>query len=402
MKRARSLPEELREAPRQSKRSRQGRGSSSKSSVVLSDATSLRKNKHDKLPPCYNGSNNKRCLSQGTSSPFFPTVESAAVAVTTTVSSDEECPGRQKEQLQHLRYQAPTPTKLSSGRVLETPIVGMNSTSLARLEKQAWLPFLDTASLVLFSQTSKEHRKLCRLHCAWKKVEFRRKYGKFPMLAAARLGDYKFVRSILKIDQEFVLDRDKHGRNALIWAAKKNQHKMIRTLLRWTALDILETDTDGNTPIHWACTIGSLEALCCLVDPAENQMTGRAPMDRAMLVLQNSDGSTPLHLAAAGGFLECVKFLLRELKTKYQIPHLFPEWRAGTRIFYNVSLVDVRNNNGDTPLMRAAQLNHLPVVQFLLGMGATTSARNLQGQTPVYWAGLKHYWNIVTMLSEHA
>ena len=116
------------------------------------------------------------------------------------------------------------------------------------------------------------------------------------MLAAARLGDYKFVRSILKIDQEFVLDRDKHGRNALIWAAKKNQHKMIRTLLRWTALDILETDTDGNTPIHWASrrAHGSLIAQM-LAKSEEFQGSGST---RGLLTMTNNKLHIPIDVEA--------------------------------------------------------------------------------------------------------
>jgi len=87
-------------------------------------------------------------------------------------------------------------------------------------------------------------------------------------------------------------------------------------------------------------------------------------------------GDTLLHHAADTGNLRIVKFVVEEL---------------------GVSL-NVRNNEGFTPLHTAAFAGHLNVVRYLVSAGANVNARDKNGNTPLHLAAMWGNGGVVSYL----
>jgi len=58
--------------------------------------------------------------------------------------------------------------------------------------------------------------------------------------------------------------------------------------------------------------------------------------------------------------------------------------------------VDVKNTNGQTPLMCACEHSHLEAVAFLLKMGSDPNARDIHDSTPLHYAYMTYGVNETT------
>jgi ankyrin repeat protein len=63
--------------------------------------------------------------------------------------------------------------------------------------------------------------------------------------------------------------------------------------------------------------------------------------------------------------------------------------------------VDLRDDNGFTPLLWAARRNHPDIVRILLDKGSDPSVKDKYGWTPMVWAIQRGHYKIIGLL-QHA
>lgn len=92
---------------------------------------------------------------------------------------------------------------------------------------------------------------------------------------------------------------------------------------------------------------------------------------------RDENGNTPLLIAAQRGYAQMVKKLLEQGAD-----------------------VDARNDYGTTALMFASDYGHAEIVRILLDHGATVNLKDVRGHTALMFAANKGYEEIVEMLLE--
>ena len=174
-------------------------------------------------------------------------------------------------------------------------------------------------------------------------------------------------------------------------------------MTRVAALAILAGVISTSTlagPVHDAASRGDLAAIeALLVEGAEIDARGEdgeTPLIRAILeghadvaellivhgadvMVRNERGLTPLHAAAYSGSAEAVRLLLD----------------------HGAALEDRANVSGATPLMLAAEENHVAVAELLLVRGADLSIPDREGATPLTQAWAKQRNEMVRLLKRH-
>ncbi|XP_042903388.1 alpha-latrotoxin-Lp1a-like [Parasteatoda tepidariorum] len=106
----------------------------------------------------------------------------------------------------------------------------------------------------------------------------------------------------------------------------------------------------SSTPLHEAAYRGRLENVLVLLDK------------RADIRAEDEMGNTPIHKAALNGAISVVDLFLRR----------------------DHSLLELKNNLGETPLHMASQNMHSAVVKFLKVKGASADVKNSNGETPIH------------------
>lgn len=135
----------------------------------------------------------------------------------------------------------------------------------------------------------------------------------------------------------------------MITAARDGDLLVLGRLLAEDPVAVDARGWMGETPLHAAAAAGSAGAVRVLLDAGAN---ARARRD---------NGDTPLHYAASG---EIATLLFRAIKDVTPDQH---------------------NEHGQTPLHRAGDRE---VTVSLLRHGASSSARDHRGSTPLHHAGL--------------
>ena len=269
----------------------------------------------------------------------------------------------------------PAGTNVAHGKAMLSQKASIDS---PRMEKLAWLPFLDTVSLVRFSQTSTEHKLTCSQSRFWTKAETMKKHGRKPLIGAIKFGTEEEAHALLDVDKEFVNGTDKIGRTALVWAAYYGKLSIFSRLIEREGQDLMGQDIEGNTAVHWIATYGFTNLAKYL---GSNDCYSLKFHE--CLHLRNDDGETPFLRACSHGHLAMVEYF-------YQVAKGIPGESHGP--FLNAT-----NSNGDTPLMRAAQHDHYAVCKYLLENGASPSTKSKTNRTPLMWAQIKSYGRIVDL-----
>lgn len=205
-------------------------------------------------------------------------------------------------------------------------------------------------------------------------------------------------------------------------AAAMNRVDMMEILcLSYVDLDLNAADHEGRTPLHVAAAHGRVEAIQFLVSVGGDvDVTGR-------------DGWTPLHCAAEGGHLDAVECLLghavfakyavnAEGKTAFALAvergnsHLYDALRLGDLLQRAARIDDLHtmksclaqgakvngvDQNGWTPLHRAAFKGHLESVKLLLSHGARVDSIDGSGYTPLLRAVEAGHVEVAMYLLSH-
>lgn len=172
---------------------------------------------------------------------------------------------------------------------------------------------------------------------------------------AAGSGRKELVELLLAKGAE-VNTRNQEGETPLLMATVSNDREVIELLVSHGAEVNVQEKSYGSTPLHQAAKGGNKEV-------ANPQIVQLLLAKGAKLEVKDNDGNTPLGWASAYGHEEVVELLLAhgaDLKTK--------------------------NNYGCGPLHNAALNGYQKVAEILLKHGAEVNARDNKGQNPLHYA----------------
>ncbi len=123
----------------------------------------------------------------------------------------------------------------------------------------------------------------------------------------------------------------------------------------------------------------------------------RAMVERTQVDLEARDenGWTPLHKAAFSGHLPVVQYLCEQGADKEaRMLTMHEDDEDDWADEYS------ENDYGWTPLHQAAENGHLSVVQYLCEQGADMEAMDLNGDTPLHWAAYNGHLSMMQYLCE--
>jgi len=191
----------------------------------------------------------------------------------------------------------------------------------------------------------------------------------FDIHTAAMFGNLEEVESILAQKPEFVHAKDEHGYTPLHLAISELGKKEVVKLLIEKGADINARDRDGYTPLHLVfAKLGNTELVKILIDNGADVNAKGGTLS-----------ATPLHLAAEKGFKDSVELLIL----------------SGADI-------NAKNNIGGTVLHHLTtdgQVDNVDMIESLLANGANINAKdNITGGTPLHYAAMNGYKNIVEFL----
>lgn len=225
--------------------------------------------------------------------------------------------------------------------------------------------------------------------------------GWSPLHYAAALGDVKKVRALL--ERGFPVDaKNEFARTPLYVAAKRGELEAVALLIQSGADVNAREGRGGYFPLHIAAGFGQTEVVQYLLQHGAvvdaRTFYGDTPLMEvtynawhkdssilkllhqwgASLTASNKEGCQALCYASQRGNLIALEFLLQ---------HKAP--------------VDIKNNEGATPLFLAVMSNHLQVVRQLLKFEANPQIPS-RGVTPLELAKMKKYLEIYVLLLSKA
>jgi ankyrin repeat protein len=183
---------------------------------------------------------------------------------------------------------------------------------------------------------------------------------------AAKSGDLEKVKALLEENSNLVFGKDTDDRTPLHWAAARD-HKNAAELLLANKANVNAKDDAGWTPLHAGVQFGYKE------------MAGLLLAHGAEVNAKNEDGQTPLHLAARSGSKDLVELLLAHGAQVNAMNNKGGKRINSTPILndHKEAVMNMREDDGRTPLHDAALNGHKDVAELLLAHGAKVNAKNV-------------------------
>ena len=247
-----------------------------------------------------------------------------------------------------------------------------------------------------------------------------------PLLAAAYRGDHKTVQLLIKEGAD-VNWKPEEATPALMEASLQGHFEVVSELLKGGA-NVNQLDVYGRTALDRSQARGHENITQALLNAGGEKGEGRtAPPDsdllkaaalgdhqavtemlanegKTLLETKNEDGHTPLSRAVRGDHIETVLVLLAagadpNTLNKYGRPLLGTAAIVASKKTFDALLqagakVNLRPENGITPLITAVQSLDPLAVQFLLEAGADVLA------TDEFGFGILHFWSDYSMGDE--
>ncbi len=189
--------------------------------------------------------------------------------------------------------------------------------------------------------------------------------GRTALFEGAKRGHHDIVDVL--IDHGARIDAtDEAGKTPLMESIEHGHDLVVQVLVQRGAQVDLHEPTQGNTALHVAAQRNQYWA-------ARHLLAGGAAVDS-----RNANRETALHVAARQSWHEngSVAALLIESHTD----------------------LEARDNQGFTPLIRAAQNGHLPVLSALMTRRADPNAKSHQGWSALYLAAKAGHTRIAKIL----
>lgn len=228
-------------------------------------------------------------------------------------------------------------------------------------------------------------------------IEARNKDDMTPLMLSARRGESDLVRILLDHGADSKAIQHSSGRTPLHWAALRNHRRIVDVLISKGA-SIGARDSNRRTPLMLSAREGHFSTASCLLDRGADlhadqgertvmfrTLCYRKPefLDQiisrgAFLEVRNEDGFTPLLEVASQGNLKAVENLLDHSAN-----------------------MQVRTNDGRTALHLAAMNNHPAVIGSLISRGAPRGAKDEDGFTPLMRGCQKDHTKVLKILLDH-
>lgn len=204
--------------------------------------------------------------------------------------------------------------------------------------------------------------------------------GATPLIRAAGNGNYKSIQTLLHLGAD-IHATDNEGYNALFWVITNiDSPKTIKILLEH-GLNVNSLDKNNKTPLMWAIEKGFNASVKYLLANGANPN------------MLDNNGNTALHLAIKSNKLPILKTLLEsgsDSQTDSASLYPFPldiftliksakkHKRSGIKVDF-----EIKNKDGDTPLIYAVWKENLPIIKELIKFGADVNGKGIEGITPL-------------------
>lgn len=216
----------------------------------------------------------------------------------------------------------------------------------------------------------KGYRQFVKKHM-WKMhiklMHFDADYVDFQLLIAAELGDVNAVRHHLSCGGhlEAVSVR---GDKPIHLASGKGHHEVVELLIN-TGADVNATNVYGMMPLRTACSHGRTEVVKTLLAAGADLHGARPSLTEA---------ESLLHVAVSTASSAIISVLLDAN-----------------------AVIDSRDSNGRTPLLRAAERNSRECMEVLINRGANYHAKDSIGRTALMIAVIQGFSAVLDLLLSH-
>ncbi|KAL9132838.1 MAG: hypothetical protein Q9175_005983 [Cornicularia normoerica] len=255
---------------------------------------------------------------------------------------------------------------------------------------------------------------------------------RLPLHFAAEGGHLAVVRLLLKQPSVDPNLKDYTGQTALFRAANKGHHEVVELLLQWKGIDLDAVSKDGFTPLLQAIFERHQKVVKLLLDRANvnpNQsdttyqqtplwMASTASDGILGMFLERKDieingpsrwGETPLYRAIQRKRLSAAKMLL-DAGADPNIPTYEKKtalsWAAAEGSEESIEMLlrqpsielDIPDQFGQTPVLRAADAGHIKCIRMLLDKGANLKHADYEGRTALSLAAIKGHKVVAKLL----
>lgn len=178
--------------------------------------------------------------------------------------------------------------------------------------------------------------------------------------------------------------------NPLIEAAKNGRVDNCERALQEPKIKIDLKDHDGVSPLMHATVGGHIDVVKFLIDKG------------ARVAAKDDVGETPLMKACKEGNIALLRMILDAQialrKTKTSTSFNDPKSNDQVSATENKRILDAKDDEGITALMKAAERGSQEACRLLIGEGASVDARDDETWNALMWAALSGQQEIVTML----
>ena len=150
------------------------------------------------------------------------------------------------------------------------------------------------------------------------------KMGRYSMLKdiLEAWKEYKGADAVEEVIRKESIHTDREGHTLLHWAAKRTEDlRFIQLWIQYIPASTPTTDTSGMSALHWACTEPNSFAIIKYILTYQNEDSIKSggsgkSHNVSLLEMKDASGCTPLLLAAQHGHVETVAFLVHQFHAR--------------------------------------------------------------------------------------
>ncbi|KAF1743883.1 hypothetical protein MXB_317, partial [Myxobolus squamalis] len=224
--------------------------------------------------------------------------------------------------------------------------------------------------------------------------QFRLKDDKSNEQKEGNVSNNDTIISILVAYGADLNSRDKNEATPLHYAAMRRNLSATEELLSYSILNLECKDNSWMTPLHYAAEQGCVPIASMLIERG------------AYIEALNIYNMTPLHFACEEGHQEVAELLIFAVEktgslrlTKFINMRDLSNQTALVLLHAEPNLINIRNENLETPLHISAALNKFEITKYLLEQqNIEIDCRDKDTETPLHIATSRDHINIVELL----